>query len=116
MLDDLDVMLVEDELLIAMDISDNLSELGARVVGPYATLGAALAAEAQPDVAVLDVDLQGERVFPLADRLAREGVPFMFHTGRADLAELRERYGRDVRVVPKPCMPEEIARTITDLV
>ncbi|MBM2577391.1 response regulator [Jannaschia sp. Os4] len=115
MLDDVNVMLVEDEVLIAMDLTDHLEEMGATVVGPYVTLDDALAAEGSADVAVLDVDLHGQQVFPLADALLKRGVPFVFHTGRGDVGELRDRYG-DVPVVPKPCLPDELAKTITAVV
>ena len=113
MLDDLNILVVEDEALVAVDLSMMLEDEGARVVGPCMSVGDALAYGAPVDAAVLDVDLRGEAVFPVADRLSREGKPFMFHTGRANLDELRARYGHAVPIVTKPSSPEEIVRTLT---
>jgi len=77
------VLLVEDEMLIAMDIEDMLVELGFDVVGPAPRLHTALklAREAPIDLAVLDVNLAGERSFPVADVLRARGIPFLFATG-----------------------------------
>ena len=118
MLDDVNILLVEDEALIALDLSDRFEAEGATVVGPFGTLDEAvdraLRPEVKPDVAVLDVDLHGRPVFPLADKLSAAGVPFMFHTGRADVDELRDRYG-DVPVVAKPCLPDQLVETVSAL-
>jgi CheY-like chemotaxis protein len=77
------VLVVEDEAMVAMLIEDALLELGCLVVGPVAGVAAALQLlETEPvDAAVLDVNLGGEKVFPVADRLASGGVPFLFSTG-----------------------------------
>jgi DNA-binding response OmpR family regulator len=82
------VLVVEDEALIAMMLEDVLREAGAEVL-TAATLGEALrlveAATAGHGgglgAAVLDIDLAGEKVLPVADALARLGVPFLFATG-----------------------------------
>ncbi|CAH2601771.1 Response regulator [Rhodovastum atsumiense] len=82
------VLLLEDETLIAMLAEDILIGLGCDVVGPVATVAAALrlVAAERIDAAVLDVNLgYGERGYPVADALAELGVPFAFVTG----------YGRD---------------------
>lgn len=82
------VLIVEDEALVAMMVVDELLGAGAEVVGPGFSLGGALrlveAAEAAGggiDAAVLDIDLRGEAVAPVADKLAALGVPFLFGTG-----------------------------------
>ncbi|WGH77755.1 response regulator [Jannaschia ovalis] len=102
MLNDLNILIVEDEALLAMEVSMTLEDHGADIVGPYSSVSSALADCDAADAAVLDVDLCGEPVFPLADRLKEQGVPFIFHTGRADLDTLRRRYGEEVKVLPKP--------------
>ena len=70
------VLVVEDEMMIALMIQDMLEELGCEVVGPAARIEAALALADGEDVAaaLLDVNLAGERVYPVADRLQQRGV------------------------------------------
>jgi len=77
------ILVVDDEPLVAMLVEDLLSAAGAQVVGPAATLaeGLALMCDAVPDGAVLDVNLDGVLVYPLAEALAGAGVPFVFVTG-----------------------------------
>ncbi len=74
------VLVVEDEFLIALDLEQLLRRHGWRVLGPAATVAAALRllrdGEA-PDVAVLDVNLRGEPVTPVAEELRARGVPFV---------------------------------------
>jgi DNA-binding response OmpR family regulator len=73
------VLVVEDEFLIAMDLEHLLERNGWRVLGPAATVKEAfrlLDGEA-PDVALLDVNLRGEMVTPVAERLRARGIPFV---------------------------------------
>jgi DNA-binding response OmpR family regulator len=75
---------VEDETtIVAMMIEDALLDEGYSVVGPFARVAAALqAAELEAlDAALLDVNLAGEMVFPVAEMLARRGIPFLLVTG-----------------------------------
>ncbi|WP_308916440.1 response regulator [Jannaschia sp. LMIT008] len=118
MLDDLNILIVEDEALLAIDLSMTLEDEGATIAGPCMTLDAALEAQAgaKLDAAVLDVDLRGQAVFPLADRLKADGTPFVFHTGRANLAELRARYGIDVPILMKPSRPSDVVDGLTQAV
>ena len=73
------VLVVEDEFLIAMDLEQLLRRHGWRVLGPAATVDQALRllAGETPDVALLDVNLRGERVTPVAEALRARGVPFV---------------------------------------
>ena len=77
------VLIVEDEMLVAMNIEDMLLELGHEVAGLAGRLapGLALVGEASFDVAMLDVNLAGEQSFPIADLLAEKGIPYLFATG-----------------------------------
>ena len=77
------ILVVEDETILAMMVEDVLLDEGYSVVGPFARVAAALqAAELEAlDAALLDVNLAGEMVFPVAEMLARRGIPFLLVTG-----------------------------------
>ncbi|HEX4262457.1 MAG TPA: response regulator [Acetobacteraceae bacterium] len=77
------VLVVEDELMIAMLIEGALQQAGCEVIGPLVRLGPALTAatEGALDIAVLDRDLAGEDTRPVAETLEARGVPFVFLTG-----------------------------------
>lgn len=76
------VLLVEDEALVAMLLETILEDMGCVPVGPAATVedGLAMAGEAI-DAALLDVNVAGRQVFPIAEALKARGVPFVFSTG-----------------------------------
>ena len=82
-LSNLTVLIVEDEPLIAMSLEDALIDQGVICLGPAGSVSAALEMiEAGGfDIALLDVNLRGERVDAVADRLAGAGIPFIFTTG-----------------------------------
>ena len=73
------VLVVEDEILVAMDLEQLLQRHGWRVLGPATTVAEALRllAGERPDVALLDVNLRGELVTPVAEELRVQGVPFV---------------------------------------
>lgn len=77
------VMVAEDELLISMLIEDVLADAGCLVVGPFSNVSDALAAakDALIDVALLDVNLRGEMIYPAAEALAERGIPFLLLSG-----------------------------------
>ncbi len=78
------VLVVEDEFFVADDLVQALTRLGAEVLGPVPTRDEALdlLAAAEPiDLAVLDINLEDEAVYPVADLLSEQGVPFLFATG-----------------------------------
>lgn len=82
------ILVVEDEMLIVLMIEDVILENGGKVVGPAATLEKALklAEEEEFDAAVLDVTIRDAKVFPVAERLVKSGVPFAFASGYGDWA------------------------------
>jgi two-component sensor histidine kinase/DNA-binding response OmpR family regulator len=77
------VMIVEDEALVALVLADQLTDMGVSVVGPCGSVAAAKAAAAETDLdaAILDVNLGGELVYPVAELLQAKGIPFIFVTG-----------------------------------
>lgn len=87
------VMVVEDELLVALLVEEFLQDAGCSVVGPFARVAEAMAAlRTEPlDVALLDVNVAGEHVFPVARELERLGVPFLFVTGYGPAVLPRDR-------------------------
>jgi DNA-binding NtrC family response regulator len=82
------ILLVEDELLVAMLLESILEEHNCTTVGPYADLSSALAAAQREavDAAVLDINLAGQMVFPVAEALAERGVPFLLLSGYGAMA------------------------------
>lgn len=108
--DGLNVFVVEDEALVALNLEDMLLELGCTVIGPAMRLDRAhrivddgLAA----DAAILDVNIAGEMVHGLARRLAEQGLPIVFATGYG-LAGLGPEF-HDYPVLQKPYTSEEVA-------
>jgi DNA-binding response OmpR family regulator len=100
------VLVVEDEFLIATLIEDMLVSAGCMVAGPIPRLSEALDAVDRGtfDAAVLDINLGGDRVYPVADALSRRNVPFVFVTGYSSGA-LPSEY--DER--PRLCKPFKMA-------
>lgn len=90
------ILVAEDEVMIADDLSGALAEQGAEVLGPAATVARAMAIsedEAAIDAAVLDINLRGEMIYPVADALIARGVPVVFATGY-DQFIIPERFTR----------------------
>ena len=77
------VLVVEDEYMVAALLEEILAEAGFVVIGPMPRLAQAVLAanETAIDVALLDVNLAGQHVFPAAEALERRGIPFIFMTG-----------------------------------
>jgi DNA-binding NtrC family response regulator len=110
------VLVVEDELLVAMLVEDMLADAGCVVVGPFARLPAALAAAQMEtvDVALLDVNIAGEMVFPVAHTLEERGIPFLFVTGygQAVLPFNRPHWTACAKPFQSQHLTECLARTI----
>lgn len=106
------VLVVEDEMMVSMLIEDMLSDLGCVVIGPASRLDEAieLANSTELDCAVLDVNLGGQPIFPLADILRAQGAPFAFATGYGD-AGLRD-VDRGSPVLQKPFREGDLARVL----
>lgn len=114
-LDGMSVLIVEDEAIISFLLEDMLGELGATDIRHAANVGGALdiLKVHTPHLAVLDVNLGGERAYPVADALEQRGVVFLFTTGYG-------RGGIDPRwsaktVVQKPFNTESMAAALKAL-
>jgi len=105
------ILVLEDEPLIAMMVEDLLIDLGCIVVGPAMHLeeGFELAAREALDAAVLDVNINGGRSYPVADLLAQRGIPRLFATGYGHGEEL---HGRTEPVLQKPYQGERLAAAL----
>lgn len=106
------VLVVEDDMLVSMLFEDMLVDLGCEVVGPAERVakGTTLAASERIDCALLDINVAGEDVYPVATALARRGIPFAFVTGyHADRAA--DEY-RNRPALQKPVRIAELEKVI----
>ena len=103
------VLVVEDEFLVGLDLSETVQDLGYGLEGPFEdTKNALEAIQGQmPDVAILDVFTADGEVYPVADALTERGVPIIFHSGHLPPQEMRDRYP-DAQACSKPCPPGQM--------
>lgn len=116
-LQDRRILIVEDEYMLADELRTALSNAGANVAGMVGTVGDALDeldAQAPFDAAVLDVNLAGDSVFPVADRLAERRIPFVFTTGY-DASAIPARFRGIVRF-EKPVEMRRLLQVIEDVI
>ncbi len=108
------ILVVEDEMLVAMNIEDMLLALGHEVAGLASRLAPALqlAEEGDFDLAMLDVNLAGETSFPVADILRRRGIPYLFATGYG-IDGIEEGY-RGAPVLQKPFRSRDLAGALAE--
>lgn len=109
------VLIVEDELLIGMLLEDMLVDLGYEVAGSAARIDEALkfAKEAEFDAAILDVNLNGQAAYPVAEVLAGRGIPFLFATGYGERG-LPAAF-QDRPTLQKPFQQESLQAKLTEL-
>lgn len=109
----LKILIVEDSLLLALELEQGLTDLGAEIVGSAAEVDEAMAMIDRPfDAAVLDANLNGASVMPVAEALHAMGRPFIFATGYADKAGPA---GFDAPIVRKPYNVGQIARALASV-
>lgn len=101
-LSNLRILVVEDQYLVADELARLLKRRKAEVLGPVPSLERALEALklAEPDIALLDINLGGHTVYPVAEMLRRRGVPIIFVTGYAASA-IRDDFA-DTPYIDKP--------------
>jgi|SRR5690348_8165437 CheY-like chemotaxis protein len=107
------VLIVEDEIIVALFMEDVLTEFGYEVAGVVSHLEEAIAHEPDYGMAVLDVHLNGHSVFDFADTLAVRGVPFAFATGYGERGIPDRHRGRPV--LQKPFQPEDLRRVLEQI-
>lgn len=106
------LLVVEDEMLIAMTIEDLLSDLGCIVVGPAGSVAKALefVDAHELDGAILDLNLKGEQALPVAEALHKRGTPFFFLTGYGSANANQNRFSAPT--LPKPFDPAALQSLI----
>jgi CheY-like chemotaxis protein len=104
------VLLVEDEILVAMMMRDILSDLGFSVIGPFSRLSEAMVAAVHDeiDAGIIDINLGGEFVYPVADVLVARSIPFVFVTGYG-VESIDERFG-SVPIIKKPVQRQALQK------
>jgi CheY-like chemotaxis protein len=109
------ILVVEDETIIAMMIQDTLEDWGYIVVGPASRLPKALELVEQGgfDAAVLDVNIAGDLIYPVAKRLDEGKIPIVFLTGYGK-SGIHSDYARHPALT-KPIDPARLCKTLADL-
>ncbi|HEX4972333.1 MAG TPA: HWE histidine kinase domain-containing protein [Steroidobacteraceae bacterium] len=109
----LKVLVAEDDGLIALFIQDILGSAGAKVVGPFSSVENAMQAAGHSDLdaAILDIDLGGRGIWPVAQVLRDRGIPVVFATGFSG-SDLRPEEFRQVPTVRKPLHSEQLVATL----
>jgi CheY-like chemotaxis protein len=104
-----DVLVVEDDAIIAMDFEDTILGFGAKTVRVAANVSRALQliAERAPDFALLDIGLAHEKSFAVAERLDALRIPFAFITGYGTDAAIPAAFAQSPRL-PKPCTTDAL--------
>jgi DNA-binding response OmpR family regulator len=111
------ILLVEDEFLVASAVEAILDMHGHGVIGPVATVEAALAAlddGPAPDAAIVDLNLRGKSATPVAEELARRHIPFLFASGYELDIGLRERFP-GARWLRKPYTGQQIRASLAEM-
>ncbi|WP_246204965.1 response regulator [Altericroceibacterium indicum] len=109
------VLVVEDEFIIALDLSETVRDLGYTLEGPYADTENAFVAidRVMPDCAILDIRTADGEVYPLADTLTEAGVPIIFHSGHVQPEHIATRYPHAVACT-KPCPPDRLVKVLEE--
>ena len=109
------LLVVEDEYLIRMLLEDMLDDLGYGIAAAVGTLSEArqIAADGDFNAAILDVNLDGQEIYPVADILTKRGLPFVFVTGYGERSLPEPYSGRPA--LQKPFQAEQLKSTLAGL-
>lgn len=111
------VLIAEDEYMLADAIEAAVRSAGGAVQGPFPSIAETLehlaSAASLPDAAVLNIKLQDGQSYPIADELARLGIPYVFASA-TDPASMPRRFSR-VAMVPKPYAASQVVQALTIL-
>ncbi len=107
------ILVAEDEWIIGADLCETVEEAGYQVEGPHCDISSAMLAfqKHKPDVAILDVQLDDGVVYALAQKLADEQVPIIFHSGRFSCEEMHEVFPNALTLL-KPCPPADVIAAV----
>ncbi len=110
------ILLLEDDLLLAMDMEEFLSGRGYDIIGPFGRVEDALEAleTAELDGAVVDLNLHGKLSFPVIERLRCRDVPVIVCSGYAELPELKQKLA-GLPLLPKPWSPRRLERLLAEV-
>jgi CheY-like chemotaxis protein len=106
------ILIVEDEMVVALFLEDVLVEFGYEVAGVVSHLDDAISRAPDYDVALLDVHINGRSVFDFADLLVSRDIPFVFATGYGERGVPERHRGRPV--LQKPFLPEDLRRILQE--
>lgn len=109
------ILVAEDEMIVAFDLCDTVKEAGFMVEGPHSGISSAMLAfqKERPDLAILDVQLSDGDSYALAEKLAAENVPIIFHSGRHTPEEVRSHFPKAF-TLSKPCPPTKILEAVNE--
>jgi DNA-binding NarL/FixJ family response regulator len=110
------VLVVEDEMLVSLMIEELLTEQRCSVIGPFDRLDRALhaAQSSSFDLALLDVNIAGDKIYPVAEAVARRGIPFLLLSGYGEAAIPPEH--PEWRACAKPFRATDLIRMLTEQV
>lgn len=110
------ILVVEDETLIAMLLEDMLEDLGYALAGAAHSVDSALELVKTVDIeaAVLDIELDNKKSWPVAEALAQRGIPFAFATGEGKGAEIDPRFST-APILSKPYDADDLKGALEGL-
>ena len=114
-LDGRKILIVEDEMLVMMNLEVALEDMGCSSICPVASVIKALSLlnEQNFDLAILDVNLSGEKSYPIADILIARGIPFAFSTGYSDHGDRSDFNCQPI--LRKPYLARDVAEVVDQL-
>lgn len=111
------ILVVEDEVVIAMEITSNLEDEGAQVIGPAHTLDRAVTLASKFDIsaAILDLRLGAASVAPVARLLSDRKIPFLFYSGLSRTDQAKAEWPKS-EIFSKPCPPDILIGALAGLI